>query len=65
MNGSEKLIILPQWSMCMEMGLLQHIEGGQGAAAKAAPAIRFIPNRHADIMTAILGVNRCMGCIYK
>jgi len=61
MNGSEKLVKLPQGSMCMGMETLQHIDGGQGAAAKAAPAIRFIPNRHAVIMTAILGVKRCIG----
>ena len=58
MNGSEKWFIAPQWSMCMGMGTLQHIEGRQGAAAKEAPAIRFMPTRQADIITAILGVNR-------
>ena len=58
MNGSEKLFIAPQWLMCMGMGTLQHIEGRQDAAAKATPAIRFMPTRQADIITAILGINR-------
>jgi len=40
------------------MGPLQHIGGGQGAAAKTAPAVKFIPSRHTEIIRAILGVNR-------
>jgi hypothetical protein len=59
-DGSERLFIPPQWSMCMGMESLQQIPGGQGSAARAAPAIRFIPNRHTDTMMDILGVNRCI-----
>jgi len=40
------------------MGPLQHIGGGQGAAAKTVPAVKFIPNRQTVTRSAILGVNR-------
>ena len=65
MNGSDKWLIGPQWSICMGMGWLQHIEGRQDVAAKAAPAIRFMPSRQAVMTTAILGVNLSIGCKYK
>ena len=59
-KDSEKLIMLPQWFMCMGLATQQHIEGRQGAVATATSPIIFIPNKHAAIMTAILGVNRCI-----
>jgi hypothetical protein len=45
----------------MSIKPLGHSEGRQGSAAKAPPAAKFNPKRHASTMADILWINPIMG----